>query len=107
MTFRMSVLLLLPALVIGPALRAQAVFHDSKAPQVSFASAEGGILLSLVKAWPTSFFISAISFAAYVVARIVGASRLARAGRTVQAVVASEVAAHQVEPERPMLGLPP
>jgi hypothetical protein len=40
MTLRISVLILLPALVIGPALRAQPVFHDSRAPQVSFASAE-------------------------------------------------------------------
>src|SRR4051812_31798376 len=40
MTLRISVLILLPALVIGPALRAQPVFHDSHAPQVSFASAE-------------------------------------------------------------------
>src|SRR5262249_47062213 len=39
MTLRISALLL-PALVIGPALRAQPVFHDSQAPQVSFASAE-------------------------------------------------------------------
>ena len=40
MSLRISALLLLPALVIGPALRAQPVFHDSQAPQVSFASAE-------------------------------------------------------------------
>jgi uncharacterized membrane protein (DUF4010 family) len=36
---------------------------------------EGGILLSLEKSWPTSFFISAISFAVYLVARIYGALR--------------------------------
>jgi hypothetical protein len=40
MTLRTSAFLLLPALVIGPTLRAQPVFHDSQAPQVSFASAE-------------------------------------------------------------------
>lgn len=40
MTLRIFALLLLPALVIGPALRAQPVFHDSQTPQVSFASAE-------------------------------------------------------------------
>jgi hypothetical protein len=39
MTLRISALLL-PALVADPALRAQPVFHDSQAPQVSFASAE-------------------------------------------------------------------
>ena len=40
MTLRIASLLLLPALVIGPALRAQPVFHDSQAPQVAFASAQ-------------------------------------------------------------------
>src|SRR5436305_12269543 len=40
MTLRISALLFLPALVIGPALRAQPVFHDSQAAQVAFASAE-------------------------------------------------------------------
>ena len=103
--------LLVLTLVITPAaaatrLTARPIAAIAISVGVSFASAEGGILLSLVKAWPTSFFISAISFAAYVVARVVGASRLARAGRTVQAVVASEFAAHQVKPEQPMLGLP-
>src|SRR5947199_3211770 len=39
MTLRISALVLLP-FVIDPALRAQPVFHDSQAPQVSFASAE-------------------------------------------------------------------
>ena len=33
---------------------------------------EGGILLSLAHSWPTSFFISAISFAVYLVARLMG-----------------------------------
>jgi zinc/manganese transport system permease protein len=37
---------------------------------IALVSTEGGILLSLAKAWPTSFFISAISFAFYVAARI-------------------------------------
>jgi len=37
---------------------------------VALASTEGGILLSLAKPWPTSFFISAISFAAYLAARV-------------------------------------
>ena len=37
---------------------------------IALVSTEGGILLSLEKSWPTSFFISAISFAAYVTARM-------------------------------------
>src|ERR1035441_8905432 len=40
MTLRNFAFLLLPALVTSPALRAQPVFHDSQAPQVSFASAQ-------------------------------------------------------------------
>jgi zinc/manganese transport system permease protein len=42
---------------------------------IALVSTEGGILLSLEKPWPTSFFISAISFAAYVAARVVDWSR--------------------------------
>ncbi len=42
---------------------------------IALASTEGGILLSLAKPWPTSFFISAISFAAYLAARIKSVSR--------------------------------
>ncbi|HXK15385.1 MAG TPA: metal ABC transporter permease [Gaiellaceae bacterium] len=37
---------------------------------IALVSTEGGILLSLAKPWPTSFFISAISFAFYVSARL-------------------------------------
>jgi zinc/manganese transport system permease protein len=37
---------------------------------IAFVSTEGGILLSLEKSWPTSFFITAISFAFYVAARL-------------------------------------
>ena len=37
---------------------------------IALVSTEGGILLSLAQPWPTSFFISAISFSAYVAARI-------------------------------------
>jgi zinc/manganese transport system permease protein len=36
---------------------------------IALISTEGGILLSLAHSWPTSFFISAISFAFYVAAR--------------------------------------
>ena len=37
---------------------------------IALGATEGGILLSLVQPWPTSFFISAISFATYVTARM-------------------------------------
>ena len=37
---------------------------------IALVSTEGGILLSLAQPWPTSFFISAISFAVYVAARL-------------------------------------
>jgi zinc/manganese transport system permease protein len=37
---------------------------------IALVATEGGILLSLEKSWPTSFFISAISFAFYLGARI-------------------------------------
>jgi zinc/manganese transport system permease protein len=42
---------------------------------IALVSTEGGILLSLAKAWPTSFFISAISFAFYVTARLTSYAR--------------------------------
>src|SRR3954454_10840313 len=42
MTLRIAAMFLLSTLVIGPVVRAQSVFHDSHAPQVSFASAEIG-----------------------------------------------------------------
>jgi ABC-type Mn2+/Zn2+ transport system permease subunit len=37
---------------------------------IALGATEGGILLSLAQPWPTSFFISAISFAVYVGARL-------------------------------------
>jgi zinc/manganese transport system permease protein len=37
---------------------------------IALTATEGGILLSLAQPWPTSFFISAISFAVYVAARL-------------------------------------
>jgi len=43
---------------------------------IALVSTEGGILLSLAQPWPTSFFISAISFAFYIAARVI--SLLAR-----------------------------
>ncbi len=42
---------------------------------IALVSTEGGILLSLAKPWPTSFFITTISFACYVGARFYDWSR--------------------------------
>jgi zinc/manganese transport system permease protein len=68
-------ILLVLALVITPAAAAQRFTgRPGRALLLSMlialVSTEGGILLSLEKAWPTSFFITAISFAFYVVARL-------------------------------------
>jgi zinc/manganese transport system permease protein len=68
--------LLVLTLVITPAAAAQRLTaRPGLAPVLSVCIAlvatEGGILLSLAQPWPTSFFISAISFAVYVAARIV------------------------------------
>ena len=52
MTLRISAICLLPTLLIGPGLRAQSVFHDSDAPQVSFAAAEIARALGLQRAAP-------------------------------------------------------
>ncbi len=52
MTLRISAFFLLPGLVIGPVLRAQSVFHDSQAPQVSFASDEIGRALGPQRTTP-------------------------------------------------------
>lgn len=78
--------LLVLTLVITPAAAAQRLTgRPALALLVSVAialiSTEGGILLSLAEPWPTSFFISAISFAAYLGARLLdvaGASARAR-----------------------------
>jgi zinc/manganese transport system permease protein len=76
--------LLVLTLVITPAAAAQ---HFTTRPLralvysigIALVSTEGGILLSLEKSWPTSFFISAISFAFYVAARVLSATRRAGA----------------------------
>jgi zinc/manganese transport system permease protein len=67
--------LLVLTLVITPAATAQRLTaRPGRALLISvgvaFVATEGGILLSLAKAWPTSFFITTISFACYVVARL-------------------------------------
>ncbi|HJQ74729.1 MAG TPA: metal ABC transporter permease [Gaiellaceae bacterium] len=72
--------LLVLTLVITPAAAAQRLTARPALALVlsiaiSLGSTEGGILLSLAKPWPTSFFITALSFAAYVAARVVDWSR--------------------------------
>jgi len=67
--------LLVLTLVITPAAAAQRLtVRPGLAVVLSIAIAlvatEGGILLSLEKSWPTSFFISAISFAFYAATRL-------------------------------------
>src|SRR5439155_9287279 len=72
--------LLVLTLVITPAAAAQRLtVRPGLAVVLSIVIAlvatEGGILLSLEKSWPTSFFISAISFSVYLGARIFAWSR--------------------------------
>jgi len=72
--------LLVLTLVITPAAAAQRLTGRPGlalllSVAIALVSTEGGILLSLAKPWPTSFFISTISFAAYVGARVVDWSR--------------------------------
>jgi len=67
--------LLVLTLVITPAAAAQRLTQRPAlalvlSVAIALVSTEGGILLSLEKPWPTSFFISAISFAAYLGARV-------------------------------------
>jgi zinc/manganese transport system permease protein len=56
---------------------------------IALVSTEGGILLSLAKPWPTSFFITSISFAAYVGARLIDWSRSRQVGNRVTASAGS------------------
>jgi len=72
--------LLVLTLVITPAAAAQRLTGRPAlalvlSVAIALVSTEGGILLSLEKPWPTSFFISAISFAAYLAARVLAATR--------------------------------
>jgi zinc/manganese transport system permease protein len=67
--------LLVLTLVITPAAAAQRLTAVPSTAlvlsiSIALASTEGGILLSLAQPWPTSFFISALSFAAYLAARL-------------------------------------
>jgi zinc/manganese transport system permease protein len=66
--------LLVLTLVITPAAAAQRLTGRPTlalvlSVSIALISTEGGILLSLEKQWPTSFFITTISFAFYVAAR--------------------------------------
>jgi zinc/manganese transport system permease protein len=72
--------LLVLTLVITPAAAAQRLTARpavgvALSVAIALVSTEGGILLSLEKDWPTSFFISALSFAAYLGARIWDSAR--------------------------------
>jgi zinc/manganese transport system permease protein len=67
--------LLVLTLVITPAAAAQRLTANPATAillsiVIALIATEGGILLSLQQPWPTSFFISAISFAAYIAARM-------------------------------------
>ena len=67
--------LLVLTLVISPAAAAQRLTVRPGVAMllsvvIALVATEGGILLSLEKSWPTSFFISAISFAVYISARV-------------------------------------
>jgi zinc/manganese transport system permease protein len=80
--------LLVLTLVITPAAAAQRLTARPGLALVlsiviALVATEGGILLSLAQPWPTSFFISAISFSVYVAARFTafgaGGARASRA----------------------------
>ena len=67
--------LLVLTLVITPAAAAQRLTANPATAillsiVIALVATEGGILLSLQQPWPTSFFISTISFAAYLAARM-------------------------------------
>jgi zinc/manganese transport system permease protein len=88
--------LLVLTLVITPAAAAQRLtVHPGLAVLLSIAIAlvatEGGILLSLQQPWPTSFFISSISFAFYLGARIVYALRNRRGAARPAALASASV----------------
>ena len=72
--------LLVLTLVITPAAAAQRLtvrpgLTLALSVAIALVSTEGGILLSLAQPWPTSFFISAISFAFYLAARATSYAR--------------------------------
>jgi zinc/manganese transport system permease protein len=79
--------LLVLTLVITPAAAAQRLTGRPAlalllSMSIALVATEGGILLSLAKPWPPSFFIASISFGAYVAARIYDWNR-GRQGRSI------------------------
>jgi zinc/manganese transport system permease protein len=77
--------LLVLTLVITPAAAAQRLTANPATAillsiVIALVATEGGILLSLAQPWPTSTFISAISFAAYLGARLFGGRAGVRLG---------------------------
>jgi zinc/manganese transport system permease protein len=77
--------LLVLTLVITPAAAAQRLTANPATAillsmVIALVATEGGILLSLAHPWPTSTFISTISFAAYLGARLVGGRTGVRLG---------------------------
>jgi zinc/manganese transport system permease protein len=86
--------LLVLTLVITPAAAAQRLTGRPAlvlllSVAIALVSTEGGILLSLAKPWPTSFFIATISFAFYVAARFYDWSR----GRQTRVITRAELGA--------------
>lgn len=87
--------LLVLALVITPAaaatrLTARPAVALGLSVGIALLSTEGGILLSLLRPYPTSFFVTSISFATYLAARVAGARRAASASRAASDAVALE-----------------
>ena len=86
--------LLVLTLVITPAAAAQRLTARPELAivlsiAIALVATEGGILLSLQQPWPSSFFISSISFAFYLGARIAESLRRRRRGAVPVAVTAS------------------
>jgi zinc/manganese transport system permease protein len=72
--------LLVLTLVITPAAAAQRLtvrpgLMLALSVAIALLATEGGILLSLAHSWPTSFYISSLSFGTYLLARAYGAVR--------------------------------
>jgi zinc/manganese transport system permease protein len=86
--------LLVLTLVITPAAAAQRLTGRPGlalllSVGIALGSTEGGILLSLAQPWPTSFFITTLSFSAYVAARLIDWSR----GRQTRVITRAELGA--------------
>jgi zinc/manganese transport system permease protein len=78
-TIQVTGVLLVLTLVITPAAAAQLMTASrvtavAMSVVISVTVTMGGILVSLAKPWPASFFISMFSFAVYCLARLQGSS---------------------------------